>query len=364
MRGMPLRASHCKLQAVSFKPQASSSRAYGLWLAACGLLLSCLPQHAHAQDIHFSQFFNAPYAQNPANIGQFEGEFRMAAIYRQQWRSVTTPYGTFGIGGDAADLAGIKGLGLGLWAYSDKAGDAHLKTSHADLGVSWTRRFGEQHEHALTVGTQVGISAVSIDYSALRFDAQFNGFNYDPSLGNAEQFTRDARSRLDLHAGIAYRYAPEARRNVDIGLAVFNLTTPDVSLFDAAPSPLDLRPLVHAGAQFPVGDKLDVLPQLQWQAQGTYREFDAGGLVRYILLDRWGLVRAVRAGAFMRAKDAGYLYAGLEHDDWTFGLSYDINLSRLEPASRNRGGFEVTAIRVFRNKAAVPVRFKACPTQM
>jgi len=36
----------------------------------------------------------------------------------------------------------------------------------------------------------------------------------------------------------------------------------------------------------------------------------------------------------------------------------------LEPASRNRGGFEVTAIKVFRKRPPVPVRFKACPDQM
>ncbi len=315
-----------------------------------------------AQDIHFSQFFNAPYAQSPANIGNFDGDYHMGAIYRQQWRSVTVPYNTFGIGGDAANLAGVHGLGLGAWIYNDKAGTSQLNTFHADIGASWTQHFSA--EHALTIGMQAGFSNVSIDYNGLRFDAQYNGFSYDQSLGNAEQFTRSARSRMDLHAGVGYRYTPEKRRLFSAGLALFNLTTPDVSLFDESPSPLDLRTLFHAGAQFPVSEKLDVLPKLQWQAQGKFREFDIGGAVRYILLDRWGLTRAVQGGLFMRAKDAGYVYAGLEHDDWTFGLSYDINMSRLEPASRNRGGFEFTAIRVFRKRPPVPVRYKACPDQM
>lgn len=331
--------------------------------AACCILALCLATGlVHAQDIHFSQFFNAPYAQSPANIGNFEGDYRMGAIYRQQWRSVTIPYNTFGIGGDAANLAGVHGLGLGAWIYNDKAGTSRLNTFHAGLGLSWTQHFATAH--ALTLGMQAGYTNVAIDYNALRFDAQYNGFSYDPSLGNAEQFTRAARSRMDLHAGLGYTYAPEKRRQFTAGLAFFNLTTPDVSLFDAAPSPLDLRTLIHAGAQFPLSDKLDVLPRLQWQAQGKFREFNIGGNVRYILLDRWNLVRTVQAGLYMRAKDAGYLYAGLEHDDWTFGLSYDINLSRLEPASRNRGGFEITAIRVFRKRPPVPVRYKACPDQL
>ena len=54
-----------------------------------------------AQDIHFSQFFNAPLALGPGMIGQFDGEYRANGIFRQQWRSVTVPYRTFGLGGDA-----------------------------------------------------------------------------------------------------------------------------------------------------------------------------------------------------------------------------------------------------------------------
>ncbi|MBP8823345.1 MAG: PorP/SprF family type IX secretion system membrane protein [Flavobacteriales bacterium] len=350
-----------KRQATGFHPPARRT-ARSVALAACGLFLCTLP--AYAQDIHFSQFFNTPYAQNPANIGRFEGDYRMGAIYRQQWRSVTVPYSTFGMGGDAASFLGVGGLGLGLWMYNDRAGTSRLTTFHAGLGASWSQPLDAAGEHHLTAGAQCGFSNTSIDYNALRFDAQYNGFSYDPSLGTGEPFPRDARSRLDLHAGIGYRYTPEKRRQFTAGLAFFNLTTPDVSLFNAAPSPLDLRTVLHAGAQFPVSGTVDVLPLLQWQDQGTFREFLLGGTARYILLDRWGLMRAVQGGLLMRAKDAGYLYAGLEHDDWTFGLSYDINLSRLEPASRNRGGFEVTATKVFRKRPPVPVRYKACPDQL
>lgn len=317
-----------------------------------------------AQDIHFSQFFQTPYALSPGNIGLFDGDHRIGAVYRQQWRSVTVPYRTFGIGGDAAHVAGVQGLGAGAWLYNDRAGDSRLNTFHIDLGASWTQRFGAAREHSLTGGLQVGLTSVSIDYSALRFDAQYNGFYYDPSLPANEGFTRDALTHPDLHAGLIYRYAPARRKSFQAGVALLNLTRPNVAFFDAASSSLDRRTVVHATAQFPVGRDLDVLPMAQFMAQGTFRETDIGGLVRYILLDRYSLLRAVQGGLFWRAKDAGYLYAGLEHDDWTFGLSYDINLSRLEPASRNRGGFEITAIRVFRKRPAVPVRFRSCPQQL
>ena len=49
-------------------------RAGGDWSMALKFLLLWIGwSNACAQDIHFSQFFNAPYAANPANIGLFEG---------------------------------------------------------------------------------------------------------------------------------------------------------------------------------------------------------------------------------------------------------------------------------------------------
>lgn len=61
-----------------------------------------------AQDIHFSQFFNVPMGLNPGCIGQFDGDYRAHGVFRQQWRSVTVPYRTFGLGGDARDFKGVK----------------------------------------------------------------------------------------------------------------------------------------------------------------------------------------------------------------------------------------------------------------
>ena len=96
----------------------------------------------------------------------------------------------------------------------------------------------------------------------------------------------------------------------------------------------------------------------------VYRELDLGGAVRYILLDRFSYWRTVMAGMYWRASDAGYLFAGSEYDDWTVGISYDLNFSDLVPASRHLGGIELTAVRVFRKKPPVPCRYKACPTQL
>ncbi|MGV3636131.1 MAG: type IX secretion system membrane protein PorP/SprF, partial [Flavobacteriales bacterium] len=169
------------------------------------------PRYAAAQDIHFSQFFNTPLASGPGTIGTFAGEYRFNGIFRQQWRAVTIPYRTFALGGDAANAAGIKGLGLGAWLFNDKAGDSRLDQTHLSIGTSWTEEFGASREHAVTGGVQLGFTNLSLDPTRLSFDSQYNGFYYDPSLGSGEQFARSSSTRMDLHAGAVYRYRADAR---------------------------------------------------------------------------------------------------------------------------------------------------------
>lgn len=319
---------------------------------------------SYAQDIHFSQFFNTPLASGPGTIGTFDGEYRFNGIFRQQWRAVTIPYRTFALGGDAANAVGVKGLGLGAWIFNDKAGDSRMDQTHLSIGASWTEWFGASQEHALTGGLQFGFTNLSLDPSRLSFDNQYNGFYYDPTLGSGEQFAQSSSARADLHTGAVYRYQADARTRVQIGFGAFNLTTPGISFLNGPSTELDMRTSTHVMVQFPIAAKLDLLPMVQFMAQGEFNELDIGSNLRYILLQRFGLQRAVIFGAHYRAADAGYLHAGLEYDDWTFGLSYDINTSDLVPASRNRGAIELTAIRILKKRPAIPARFKACPAQI
>lgn len=333
-------------------------------LGAMIFLLLMTSVRSTAQDIHFSQFFNTPLASGPGTIGAFDGEYRFNGIFRQQWRAVTIPYRTFAFGGDAANAAGVKGLGLGAWIFNDKAGDSRLNQFHLSAGASWTQHFGTTDEHALTGGVQFGFTSISLDPSALSFDNQYNGYYYDPDLSTGEQFARSSSMHPDVHLGAVYRCKAGPRTNIQVGFGMFNLTTPGISFLGGPSTDLDTRTTTQVMVQFPIAAKLDLLPMVQFMSQGEFQELDLGSNLRYILLDRYGLKRSVLLGAHYRAADAGYLYAGLEYDDWTFGMSYDINTSDLVPASRNRGAIELTAIRILRRRPAIPVHFKACPAQI
>ena len=93
-------------------------------LAACSLWLST---SAHAQDLHFSQFFNNPLLTNPANTGFIpDADYRIGASYRNQYSSIMVmPYKTISIYGDAQvfrDTLENGWLGLGGVILRDVAG--------------------------------------------------------------------------------------------------------------------------------------------------------------------------------------------------------------------------------------------------
>ncbi len=61
-----------------------------------------------AQDIHFSQYNQAPLALNPALTGLNACDWRATLNYRNQWASVTIPYVTYAA---SLDLPLIKEIG-------------------------------------------------------------------------------------------------------------------------------------------------------------------------------------------------------------------------------------------------------------
>src|SRR5215216_1986707 len=80
------------------------------------------------QDIHFSQFFEAPLLRNPALAGIFSGDLRIQGVYRTQWNSVTVPYQTASLNGEYKLPIGKSDdfLTLGGEILYDKAGTVAL----------------------------------------------------------------------------------------------------------------------------------------------------------------------------------------------------------------------------------------------
>ncbi len=293
--------------------------------------------------------------------GQFNGDYRFNGNHRSQWRSVTTPFSTFSISADARNILRKENFSGGIQINQDAAGDGRLKTFQLNLSGAYLIKFGTDSMQNLSLGIQSGITNKSISFDPFKFDAQYNGYQYDASLSNQENFARTSRLYTNLNAGAGYFNKIDNRKIVSGGIGFFNLLKPKQSFYNDDAIRLDIRSVLHANAKWKVAEKWDALPSFIFSTQGKYKEFNFGGAARYILVDFMGMYRAVWLGAYYRNKDAVFFNIGVNYDAWKIGLNYDINTSSLKPASSGRGGFEIAIQYIINLTPPKRIMHRVCP---
>lgn len=325
------------------------------------VVLAFFSSNLQAQDIHFSQFYNSPLNLNPAMAGNFDGDYRFAGNYRNQWNAVTIPFSTFSMSGDISNVFGVSSAGAGVIFNHDNTGDSRFRTTILNLAGSYGFDINGDSTNRITVGVQTGFTNKTLSFDELRFDAQYNGTSFQSGLPTRENFNAQAQTFFNLHAGLAYNRIIDARHSVAAGLALFNITNPKESYFDNQAIRLDRRISGFGSYQFQVSNSIDIIPAMFFMAQGKYFEYIVGGRGKYILSEAAGSAQSAYIGLFFRTKDAGFVTAEYDYNNWHFGLSYDINLSTLRQASNGRGGIELSAIYILKIFKPTKYKYKICP---
>jgi type IX secretion system PorP/SprF family membrane protein len=336
-------------RASSLEPLAHSPKlmARGSKLAALMLTLS-LSHVPFAQDIHLSQFFNAPLVLNPANAGDIEGDQRAALMYRTQWQSAGSPFRTQAFSYDLPLFRQrMKGryLGVGIHLFSDKAGNTKFGDTQGNLSVSYAIKSGD--ESLLAFGIQGGYGQRSAVLNGMRWDSQYNGAGYNPDLPTGETMADASTNFVDFGAGVLWKGETKSGAQWKSGASVYHLNQPMVSLFGSNDDRLLRRYVLHAEMRFE-GKKWTWLPKVYVQQQGGGREAVLGALMhRRINVDsRYTTHKnssAIYMGCFYRWNDAVVPTLQFEWQrKLVAALSYDVNVSRLRAQTSKRGGMEVS----------------------
>ena len=128
-----------------------------------------------AQDIHFSQFDQSYLNLNPGLTGQFDGNYRLNANYKNQWSAISEPYRTFSFAADArSPLKKYKNIHLGVLLFNDDAGVGGLRTTQFSLNVAYYYALNKDSSLSLNTGVQFGLISRSINFEDLSFDQQYN----------------------------------------------------------------------------------------------------------------------------------------------------------------------------------------------
>ncbi len=313
------------------------------------------------QDLHYSQFYNAPQTVNPAFTGIFNGDQRIMASYRDQWRSVPVPWQTASLAYDQKFYPGWSEKGFfggGLYFNYDRQGDSKLNLININLSGSYTRLLNTNN--AVTLGVALGYASRGFDLDGLRWDNGWNGEFFDPSLGSGENFTFERFGYLETALGINYRWQKSSRTKIDLGVGAFHLTQPDAKFYDRITNEnLPLRLAFSGVGTVQLTDKLDLQLDVLYQDQRTYDELLLGGYLNVYLNEQRGRETQVRFGAGYRTSQSLYPKVGVEYRNIFVAFSYDIDLSEFNQATNNKGGPEIHVRYIIRH--VKPGKFKICP---
>jgi type IX secretion system PorP/SprF family membrane protein len=317
------------------------------------IVLAFTIKYSLAQDIHFSQYNQAPMQMNPALTGTDDSYARCNLNYRNQWAVFGNAYHTAAFSYDMPFLKKSKSegsfIGVGIHALYDKAGITKLTKLNAGLSASGVVTLSKNH--FMSVGFQATYNQRSINNMNVKWDNQFDGVNYNPALPSNESTGALSKIFFDYAAGFAlvkHGNLQNMDKNDDFGYtfssSVYHFTRPNQGLQGA--DKINMRFVNYLMMSFGTSSNISIHPIAAYFRQGTIHEINAGCFVKYTLKQETtytGYKRgsAIGVGAYYRFMDAIYPTVMYEVSDYAFGLSYDFNVSGLTKWTGARGGFEI-----------------------
>jgi type IX secretion system PorP/SprF family membrane protein len=323
-----------------------TGRSYKRSLA--GFIVTLALFTAKGQDLHFSQFFEAPLLRNPSLAGIFTGDYRIQGVYRDQWNSVTNAYRTGSLNAEYKMPLGTGNdfITTGIQAEFDKAGTVGLTTTHILPAFNYHKSLSNEKTMYLSLGFMGGLIRKTIDMSKITTDNQFNGGGYDGSLPTGENMLSPNYSTWDASVGMSFNttFGADQQHSMFVGGAYHHLNRPKGSFYNNRSIELNPKYVVSVGVKWSLDDLSSLTLQGDHSIQGNYKETIAGFLYSYKLgydLDNNPLY-TLSGGLLLRWQDAVVPVLKIDWGKLSTALSYDVNISPLKTASMGRGGFELS----------------------
>lgn len=320
------------------------------------ILLIVFPNvFSFSQDVHFAQPEYSPLLLNPALAGA-NSRLQIITNYRNQWNSVASPYQTIAASLDARFQGKYSDrnsfLAAGLSFFNDVAGDMKVMTNQINLDLAYHIKMGRQS--LLRIGLYAGMNQRSISTGRGNWASQYTGTEFNTGIASGEDFGSYKHSFFDAGAGVVYTYRKmkysvnsNINNNINAGLAVYHVNQPASSFVSLPNDRLAMRISGFVNSSFNIArTPLAIQPAIYYQYQAKYFNLMFGTYIRFNIREASHMTGSIKSmaaalGIFSRYNDAFVAKGYFQIDKFSFGLAYDFNLSRLTPASKSRGGFEL-----------------------
>jgi len=321
-------------------------------ILTCILLTTCLTGIAQV-DPHFSQYFIQPMNLNPALTGAIEGDYRVSAVWRNQYENT---FSTKGISGEA--VTG-KNLNIGVNLLNQSSSDGSYNYTNAYLSLAYTGiRFSN---HYFVMGMQAGFLNRRFNAAKLQFGDQWvSGVGFEHSNTTSEVLARSSVFDIDAGAGIVYYDAtPDKKINLFGGFSAFHISQPKDPFVagNTEKQTLPIRYSVHAGARIIINEYFNIVPNILYMRQGNNEEKMAGAYLQVNASEKTDLM----FGANVRFNDAIAPFAGVYYKGLTIGMSYDTGFSSKDALNINRNSLEISVSYTWWRKKTMETKPFYCP---
>lgn len=346
-----------------------------LLLGVCAAMV--FTTSANAQDPHFTQYFASPLTLNPALTGLTQCDIRVAANYRTQWATVSSnPYVT---GTISYDMSALKGrlnngdaVGFGVLGLFDRSGLGGLQNVTVGVSAAYHKALGYEKQHTLSLGVQGYLVQKSIDFTKLTF-----GDEWDYGLGEAQQGSSAEYATLgpsdvtypDFNAGLMYSGRITENSTAYIGFSYYHITKPQEQFINNGnyTNTINSRYSTYLGGSFDLNENIVLYASGLYQSQASASEIMAGAAVGFVMNPGYDKEFSKKTilylGSWYRFADAICPYVSFEWSKMKLGISYDVNVSSLTPATNGNGAYELSLIfnGCINERSPNPTYNYACP---
>ncbi len=310
-------------------------------------------------DPHFSQYYVYPSWLNPALTGAIDGDYRISAIYRNQWSNIANGFSTVGLSGDVVTNKNLNFGGSILQQTAGNGGFTYL-TAHASIAYTGVK-FGINGNQRLVFGLQAGMVQRRFNTSKFQFgDQWFAATGYNPNTPTTDIIANPSSTVFDAGAGMVYYdAAPNKKANIFLGFSANHITQPDDKFLSSSvvTTKFPIRYTVHGGVKINASEVLSITPNLLYLRQGNAEEKMLGAYAQI----KASAITDVLLGFNYRFDDALVPFAGFYYKSFTLGLSYDINSSQLSKNIGTANSFEFSLSYTGRKNKELSGKNFICP---
>jgi len=283
---------------------------------------------------------------NPANTGNYSGNWRAMSNYRQQGDNITNSYTTASLAYDRPIYIFSEKASVGLIYIYDNSADNTLLANKMYLSAGYFQRISQKSY--IHIGLQAGFVHKYLNLNNLTLPDQFDmttGY-FSPQIQTQEYFEKQSLYYIDLNWGLIWSRKAQ-NLSTELGIAMFHYNQPE-EVFLENKVQLNPRYQVHGLAKKRFLGNFYLKPQVLFTFNSRANEFIIGSDVGLTLNENkafndFHIGVHFRAG-YNRNSDALIFITGFNYSSFDFAIAYDLGISGQKISNFTSNAFEISVI--------------------